>query len=391
MAMNAAPFRKKHPDDSDWSVSLAPRKRFPPWPLSWLPRIFRSALASQLIWSHMACKAFDVVLVEQKLFSGRDAAAAQLKALAGVIPTVVLSDSGSAKDTWAAIVGQAADVLIRPLTKQKLQTLWQHTVRMQRAASSASAATSMVAKPVAVLSSALKPAASSASLDKGQKRKLKDHMMGPIMAHPQVSNPGFIWGAPVMGVPAGQQGAPFVSSPQMPMQIPHAMQAGCNIAVPGQPVGSQPMIVQAAPHGRVVHALPAPQKSEAPVTPQKPGSEMHPELDATKVIQEPLSPSQSAGSFYALSDASSGSHIAMGSSDNFNIPVYESGTDSQESQPTCDPTSLDDINEDDYAFIDFALSDSFPTVEEDEILPPIGLSLKKSSSLLNMLNVQMVH
>lgn len=383
--------------------------------------------------SHMACKAFDVVLVEQKLFSGRDAAAAQLKALAGVIPTVVLSDSGSAKDTWAAIVGQAADVLIRPLTKQKLQTLWQHTVRMQRAASSASAATSMVAKPVAVLSSALKPAASSASLDKGQKRKLKDvcgplaaarpplavkpnmvlsaapahiprpihppavmgywpqHMMGPIMAHPQVSNPGFIWGAPVMGVPAGQQGAPFVSSPQMPMQIPHAMQAGCNIAVPGQPVGSQPMIVQAAPHGRVVHALPAPQKSEAPVTPQKPGSEMHPELDATKVIQEPLSPSQSAGSFYALSDASSGSHIAMGSSDNFNIPVYESGTDSQESQPTCDPTSLDDINEDDYAFIDFALSDSFPTVEEDEILPPIGLSLKKSSSLLNMLNVQMVH
>uniref|UniRef100_A0A7S1SM18 Response regulatory domain-containing protein n=1 Tax=Tetraselmis chuii TaxID=63592 RepID=A0A7S1SM18_9CHLO len=381
--------------------------------------------------STLSRKAIDLVLVEQKLFMGQLAGAAQLKAAATLVPTVVISDSGSAKDVWAAIAGRAVDVLTRPLSKQKLQTLWQHTVRMQRSPLPTPATscgdiskTAPFVNSESTVTAAMKETATPVLSD-SKKRKLKEvsgplvtarpplsispngivsavplprHMhppgavmgywpqpiMAPMMACPQAAH---AWGTPVMGIPAGQQGAAhFIGHPHMTVQMPHGLMA----SVPGQPVGSQPMLIHAMPQARPLAALPAlpapQQKVEAPPV-SKIGAEEAPQEPS---IKEPLSPTQSCGSFHAMSDNSCGSQLALVSSDHF-INSDSSNDTTQDSQPSCDPTSLDDISEDDYAFIDFALSDSFPIVDQDEILPPLGLSLKKSSSLLNMLNVQMVY
>lgn len=413
--------------------------------------------------SVLSKKNVDVIIAEMKLLSPQEPGMSQLKARAATVPLVALSDAGSTKDIWNGISFGAVDVLSRPLSRPKLQTLWQHVVRKQGSLAAAATAAAAAA-PVSVQVSAKltaapakpeaakTPAAKSPTAD-SKKRKAKDmssavvplrpplaikpsgaqasgpvpftfgatmpvpghqpaavhpgpqsQMLGywapPVLGPPPAMIPGgpraFSWGHPVVGMPPGPQQAPMGVLPGQPQPW----------ARPAFPAGVPPQVLHAGPAGSapMVIAHPAAAVPQLAAPPQAMAAEQQQQQQQCKLakfapLKVPDSPDARSDSGSSKSEGSTLQDL-ISDNDLVSIPEPESMEDvcsvadsgfTGSVHPECKPTALDDISDEEYAFVDFALSDAFPSVGEDEVLPPLGLALKKSDSLLNILNVQMVY
>eukprot|EP00951_Prasinocladus_malaysianus_P031113 scaffold296353_cov42-Prasinocladus_malaysianus.AAC.1 len=411
-----------------------------------------------------------------KLYSSPDAGLNQLKAVAARIPIVLVSEVGSRKDVWSAISSGAADVVSRPLSRPKLQTLWQHVVRRQGPVPSAAMQPVAFRPPMAaglIHPQQIVPAAPDATMRKpeaksvpasaqhvqtpvegesSRKRKAKEvsggaaasprppiavktgvptappvsvsalavpHGVRPVAAaHPHVAsapmphphppmmgywgppmmgpptmipgNPHMSWGTPVMGVPAGHH-PPGMMAAHPAWAAHHFPGAAQIMSAP------RPLALAAPASGAMAIAQPV-TTTTAPVAQPAVAANKTEEVATSK--SGPASPDMTKSDESNASGESEQTPLGMLMADGGDLVTIPEPSSPQCSEPescfTSEPhpqgqsSNLDDINEEDYAFIDFALSDDFPACHEDEIVPPLNLSLKKSDSLLNLLNVQMV-
>lgn len=368
----------------------------------------------------------------------------QLRAKAANIPLVLVSETGCAKDVWTSISFGAVDIMSCPLSRPKLQTLWQHVLRSQRSAMPSSLqmparhVASVTKAPVPSVKMPLPPLKAQSPVD-SRKRKAKDMTQTSMVAvrPPLAIKPGHSAHAMGMAISGGYQAAPsapLVSYCVSPMVGISPVVSGARQVSWGQPVMGipssphQPTVgvlpgqlggfafPQFVPYGhstRLVSPVQIPASAAAPpsgsgvplILPagHKSNSVSSPVLACKTKAQKTESPgspdAKSESCSSSVSDCSAIEDLIC-EDDLVTIPEPEcfrevspspESSMSAEAPASCKPTSLDDISEEEYAFVDFALSDAFPAVDEDEILPPLGLALKKSDSLLNILNVQMVY
>ena len=309
-----------------------------------------------------------------------------------------------------------------------MQTLWKHTVRQHGPAPRSAAKTAaavgaqpmVIAAPVVKASSKTAPKVLTAPVQpESKKRKIKDISTSVVPIRPPVVN------AAMLGMPVGATAQP---QPQMvryltpanlapPRVVPNAHVSwghpvmGMPAPVPQPSVSFVPGHPQAwanhpqlaaMRHAHVLPAMKAPPTSAqmvvahptAPATPVQivPQTPAVTQACPSKIAKlPPLSPDTSSGDSASGSSVSETSNCGSLRSNDDLVTIPEAGATSSVSNEhiNINPTALDDIGDDEYAFIDFALSDDFPTYDEDEVIPPLGLTLKKSSSLVNMINVQM--
>mmetsp|Transcript_30733 Transcript_30733/g.86874 ORF Transcript_30733/g.86874 Transcript_30733/m.86874 type:complete len:454 (+) Transcript_30733:353-1714(+) len=382
--------------------------------------------------SALSTCSYDVVLAEMSMALAQDTGAAQLKAYGLAVPIVLFNSSVTSKETWAAISYGAADIVSFPFARQQMQTLWKHTVKQHgpaprpfvsgcAAAAQQPFVTAPVTKDVGKLDVKASPLPSQ---PESKKRKIKDvssavvpgrpsvsvkpAIMGLAMSAPQqapqmvryltpanmpaphvMPNAHLSWGHPVMGMPAAVRHHPQVSfvpghpqawaHPQFAaMRHPHMMPTMA-------PAASSPVVF--------AHPVMPGAPVQFPSQPC-PAIEAAPAVKVTKLLpSSPDTKSEDSASASSQSDTSNFASLRAAVSEEDLVTIPDAGCSATSSvcHDTIDlqPTALDDIGDDEYAFIDFALSDDFPTYDEDELAPPLGLTLKKSSSLVNMLNVQM--
>ena len=201
------------------------------------------------------------------------------------------------------------------------------------------------------------------------------------------------WGHPVVGMPAA---APPVGV--LPGQVPRWTGGPIPIAMPPQfqmvQAGVAPVPVSCAmpmSHPRPVSPLkPA---TYLPATNAKPHQSPQPLKAGKSKVKEIQSGKELSSPTRSESSCSGSEDFALcdmiAAEDLVSIPepdgIYEVSSASVEDFMTsCNPTALDDISEEEYSFVEFALSDAFPAMHEDDILPALGLSLKKSDSFLNI-------
>ena len=187
----------------------------------------------------------------------------------------------------------------------------------------------------------------------------------------------------------------------LPAQVPRWTGGPIPIAMPPQFQMVQAGAPAPAPVSCAMPALPHPQpvvkpitylpattaKQQQPQQPLKAGKSKVKEIESGKELS---SDTRSEGSCSGSEDFAL--HDMIAAEDLVSIPepdgIYEvSSASVDDFMTTCNPTALDDISEEEYSFVEFALSDAFPAMHEDDILPALGLSLKKSDSFLN---IQMV-
>mmetsp|Transcript_33410 Transcript_33410/g.79211 ORF Transcript_33410/g.79211 Transcript_33410/m.79211 type:complete len:479 (-) Transcript_33410:315-1751(-) len=236
----------------------------------------------------------------------------------------------------------------------------------------------------------------------------------PMMGAPALVPGGYqlSWGTPLVSMPAGMS---FVPGNRVGSAWPHMAQVQAPHGVVHhhpQP----PMVAQSGPHEGAMHQpphsgvlaahhvvqqpCPVPSAPQAlPVDSSQAPSEKTPQENDGKAL-EPGSPNAWSESSTCVSAESDNSGFGfLSEQDLVTIPdppnLSSVATSVPEVSNSCDlavdcPQLFDDIGDDEFDFVDFAMSDAFPSTDENEVLPSIGVSIKKSDSLLNLLNIQMV-